>query len=105
MQQWIEVVEAVRETINKLPVDDRLQLCGSMLKCVESLRNSCTAWSTWLTSPNTMAIFAQSDLAGFFVKLREATESLLDLNLDASRLLYATVEKEKPNDNHEWGVV
>lgn len=104
LDKWIEVIENVRAKIDKLPSKDRLDVCSSMVKCVDAVRNSSTGWLTWLTAPATMAEFSEVELAGFFEQIRDISRKFLDLDLYASRLLFSKLDKEKEK-NGVQGVV
>ncbi len=105
LDKWIEIIEHVRAKIDKLPASDRLDVCASMVKCVDAVRNSSTGWLTWLTAPATMSEFSDVELSGFFGQIRDIASKFLDLDLYASRLLFSKLDKGKEKNGETRGVV
>ncbi len=105
LDKWIEIIESVRAKIDKLPCKDRLDVCASMTKCVDAVRNSSTGWLTWLTAPTTMNEFSEDELSEFFKQICDISRKFLDLDLYASRLLFSKLEKGKEKNGETRGVV
>ncbi len=99
LEKWIQIIENVRAKIDSLPHKDRLEVCASMAKCVDALRNSSNGWLTWLAAPTTMNEFSEGELSEFFSQVREISRKFLDLDLYASRLLFSKVEKGTKKDD------
>ena len=101
LAKWISIVESVRARIDGLPDKDRLELCSSMMKCVDAVRNSAIGWQTWLAAPTTMREFTEAELVNWFKQVRGITTRFLDLDLDASRLLFSKLEASKEKEKEQ----
>ncbi len=105
LSKWIDIIERVRAKVDNLSGKDRLEVCASMAKCVDAVRNSSQGWLTWLSVPTTMDQFSEDELSEFFNRIKDISRKFLDLDLDASRVLFSKMEKENVKNGDAPGVV
>lgn len=88
-EHWIQVSEKIIAQLKELESKegkDRLELVSSLRFVLNVLQRSLIGWVQWVSNPEIMSIFSQTDLEEMHKKLNELTKSFVTYDIEVTKL-------------------
>lgn len=87
-EQWIQVSEKIVAQLKELETKedkDRLELVSALRYVLNVMQRSLIGWMQWVSNPEIMSIFSQTDLEEMLQKLNELTTAFVTFDVDVTK--------------------